>query len=214
MIYEAGVEDIEPNHWVAWAFARPGFTGKGRTAEAAIAHLQSLLSDGEVKVVEQFHAYPSPQDPEYLVNAFFEDDRRPLTDQEISFALDELVLSRRTFLAQVEPVPSDVLARIIPGERFESIYGIIRHVAVAEWWYCQRIGGVADWKALPADSLDALATSRANTRRFLPTLVDDQRTITLMDETWSARKVLRRTLWHERDHTQHIAERLREFGGI
>jgi hypothetical protein len=27
---------------------------------------------------------------------------------------------------------------------------------------------------------------------------------TLSGETWSARKVLRRAMWHERDHTQHI----------
>jgi hypothetical protein len=28
--------------------------------------------------------------------------------------------------------------------------------------------------------------------------------VTLSGETWSARKVMRRTLWHERDHTAHI----------
>jgi hypothetical protein len=30
--------------------------------------------------------------------------------------------------------------------------------------------------------------------------------VTLAGETWSARKVLRRSLWHRRDHTAHIAK--------
>ncbi len=87
----------------------------------------------------------------------------------------------------------------------------MRHVAVAEWWYCERIGGVADWNALPTDPLAALDFSRENTRRFLPTLVGDTRVVTRVDESWSARKLLRRTLWHERDHTDHIRQRLAEF---
>jgi len=30
--------------------------------------------------------------------------------------------------------------------------------------------------------------------------------VALAGEVWSARKVLRRSLWHERDHTQHILQ--------
>ena len=42
MIYTVGVEDIDPDHWVAWAFDQAGLTGKGSTPEAAVAHLQSI----------------------------------------------------------------------------------------------------------------------------------------------------------------------------
>jgi hypothetical protein len=46
---------------------------------------------------------------------------------------------------------------------------------------------------------------RQHTRAQLPGLVGDTRIAVRADEEWSARKVLRRTLWHEQDHTGHIA---------
>ncbi|MEK7327889.1 MAG: hypothetical protein AAB217_21800 [Chloroflexota bacterium] len=47
---------------------------------------------------------------------------------------------------------------------------------------------------------------RAHSRACLPKLISDTQIVTLVDEAWSARKVLRRTLWHERDHTRQIAK--------
>ena len=213
MTYKVGVEDIEPDHWVAWAFARPGLTGKGHTAEAAVTYLQSILSDDDVQVVERFNAFPSHEDPDYMVNAFFEDDRRPMTRAEINTGLDELVISRREIMAQIERANSELLARAISGEKFKSIYGIVRHVALVEGWYCDRMGAAAPWAVMPLDPLAAVVVSRENTRVFLPTLAGDNRIIIRVGEVWSARKVLRRILWHERDHTDHITQRLQELMG-
>ncbi|MDW8214000.1 MAG: hypothetical protein RMJ55_10615 [Roseiflexaceae bacterium] len=40
-------------------------------------------------------------------------------------------------------------------------------------------------------------------------MADDKRVVAGQGgEVWSARKVVRRALWHERDHTQHIARLL------
>ncbi len=211
MIYAAGVEDIEPDHWVAWAFAKPGLTGSGTTPEAAVGQLRALLSDGEVHVIERFASYPSEEDPAYLINAFFADDQRPLTSAEVDSALDELEASRRVFLAQIEAAAPNVLARPIPGEKCGSISGLVRHIAVAEWWYCHRLDNPDDWASLPDDPLAALAFSRQRLRALLPTWIGDTRAVTRFGEGWSARKVLRRALWHERDHTQHIAQRLRQL---
>lgn len=221
MIYNVGVEDIEPNHYVAWAFARPGLTGNGSTAEAAVAHLQVHLSNSEVRVVEEFHSYISSEDPEYLVNAFFEDDKRPLTPAEIQMALDEMLITRQNFLDQVEHLPPEILDQTIRGEYHDNLNGIVKHVALAEWGYCYKMSDNLDSMALlhnplartlmDAPPLEALAISRDNTRQLLPSLAGDTRIITYLGEKWSARKVLRRTLWHERDHTQHIAQRLRKM---
>ena len=41
----------------------------------------------EVVIAETFHSFASTQDPEYLVNAFFEDDRRPLHYWDVELAL-------------------------------------------------------------------------------------------------------------------------------
>jgi uncharacterized damage-inducible protein DinB len=212
MIYAVGVEDIEPDHWVAWAFAHPGLTGKGSTPDEAVASLQTVLKDGDIQVTEQFRAYPSEDDPDYLVNAFFEDDKRSLTSDEVRTALDELETSRQELLRLVSRVPLDVLAQSIASEVFGSVQGILRHIARAEWWYCDRLAAAPAGMAFPEEPFTALAVSRDNTRARLPTLVGDERITTLVGETWSARKVLRRTLWHERDHTRHIATRLNEMG--
>jgi uncharacterized damage-inducible protein DinB len=212
MAYAVGVEDIEPDHWVAWAFAHPGLTGKGSTPDEAVASLRTALREGDIQITEQFRAYPSEEDPNYLVNAFFEDDKRPLAADEVRTALGELEKSRQELLLLVSRVPLDVLAQPIPGEVFGSVQGILRHIARAEWWYCDRLDGAAAWTTLPGEPFAALAVSRDNTRAWLPTLVGDGRTATLQGETWSARKVLRRTVWHERDHIQHITARLTELG--
>ena len=167
MIYKVGIEDIEPNHWVAWSFDRPGLTGKGSTQVAALAHLQTLLPDGEIHVVEEFRAYPSPQNPEpdYLVNAFFEDDRRRLTEAEIHTALNELTVSGVTFFLSLSRC-----RRIfwLPNLR-RGLWLNHRHcpprrrgrvvVLSASGRYCSM-------GALPGDALAALAAARADTAFF------------------------------------------------
>ncbi len=60
------------------------------------------------------------------------------------------------------------------------------------------------------DPLAKLEKARAQTRARLPELVGAAQIVERVGERWSARKVLRRTLWHERDHTQHIAKLIRE----
>jgi hypothetical protein len=211
MIHLIGVEDIEPGHWVAWDFACPGLRGKGDTSEAAVKALAQVLGD-EVQVVEVFNGYFSDEDPEYYVNAFFEDDKRPLDDSEIARGLAMLAESRQVLKAVIAEA-KDYLNVEIPGEKFGSINGILRHAAIAEWWYCDRLDGVANWGSLPQESRAALEVSRANTCQFLPGLVGDTRIVTLVGETWSARKVLRRAVWHERDHIGHIRELLKRLVG-
>ncbi len=65
-----------------------------------------------------------------------------------------------------------------------------------------------DRAQLPGDLLTRLRAVRANTQAQLVTLVGDGSAVSKWGELWSARKVLRRTLWHERDHTQQIARLL------
>jgi len=38
----------------------------------------------------------------------------------------------------------------------------------------------------------------------LPKMEGVKQVVGIEGELWSPRKVLRRTLWHERDHTEHI----------
>ena len=59
---------------------------------------------------------------------------------------------------------------------------------------------------VPEDASARLEKVRSYFLTVVPTLVGDDRLAETEMETWSPRKMLRRALWHERDHTQHILQ--------
>jgi len=227
MCYRLAVEDMEPGHWVAWALDLPACFSSAATHSGALANAPERsaeyyawlsshdgtlpMIDGpfEVEAVETFHSFASSQDPDYLVNAFFEDDRRALGYWDIAVALRLLHWTREDLLRVVEPIPQERLTEPVAGEVQVSIAGILRHVAGAENWYFGHLDLGLSRAQLGDDPFDMLKVVRANTRAQLIRLVGDDRITRRQDELWSARKVLRRTLWHERDHTQHIAQLVR-----
>jgi hypothetical protein len=220
------VEDMEPNHWIAWAVDLPGCFNSATTAQSAIANAPqkiieyfSWLSkhDGsllvvddtiETEVIETFQSFPSSEDPDYIVNAFFESDRRPLRYWDVEIVLRLLTWTRQDLLAVVHSLIHDTLNMSIPDEVRGSIIGIIDHIAIAENWYLGQLGCGLARADLPEDPLEKLEQVRANTREQLAKLIGDERITKDFDELWSARKVVRRALWHERDHTQHIVKLL------
>jgi uncharacterized damage-inducible protein DinB/predicted RNase H-like HicB family nuclease len=218
------VEDIELNHWIAWALDLPGCYSSARTMEAAIANASKrvgeyfawltkydhtchvIVEPMEIKIVETFQSRASREDPEYLVNAFFDDDRRPLGYWEVEIALRLLDWTRQDLLSLLHSIPSEQLTRIIPGEVRGSIAGILNHIAIAENWYFGQLGlGTAD---LPDSPFEKMDTVRDHTRDQLVKLVGNEQILQHCDELWSGRKIVRRALWHERDHTQHIQQLL------
>jgi hypothetical protein len=234
MGYSVGVEHFAPDHWVAYVFALPGCFSSGETEEQALSYVPQDVKNWfswisshagtedegaydfppaayQIGSVESFYAYPAAEDPEYIVNAFFEDDTQPLMLADIQDGLQMLEYTREDLLAVVKDLSPEILNKTMPdNDRFGSIMGILKHVAVVEWWYCNRMGlADFDWSALPEDPFRALEVIRANTVLRLPELVGDPHIIELVGERWSGRKILRRALWHERDHTQHILKLLK-----
>jgi len=226
MRYRLAVEDMEPQHWIAWMLDLPACFSSARTEEQALKHApgqiakhHSWLSDHDpstpipsgsfdIELVETFHSFPSPQDPEYLVNAFFEDDRRPLNQQDVDMALRLFEWTRQDLMDVLQSVKSDQLKEPLPGEVHGSILGILAHIAGAENWYLGQLELGLKSSELPEDVLERLEAVRTNTRSQLVKLVDLDTITESYGEKWSPRKILRRALWHERDHTQHIAKLL------
>jgi hypothetical protein len=103
------------------------------------------------------------------------------------------------------------MEREFPGERW-PILGIMRHVANAEWWYLDRMGMSFPRSQLVEDPFERLDQVRDHLLDCLPGLGQRQGVLVMCGEIWSARKVLRRALWHERDHVQHL-QRLRRMLG-
>jgi predicted RNase H-like HicB family nuclease/uncharacterized damage-inducible protein DinB len=230
MIFRLGTEDIEPNHWVAWVLDLPGCYSAARTLEDAVAGAPSEIAvyfewlgsyglrapalDGEVltEVVQSFRSYVSEGD--YIVNAFFEDDRRPLLEDEVRSVLPLLTCTRPDLLKVVQPLSSEQLDAPIPGEVQGSIRGILKHVAWAEWWYLDRLDLAFPDAEMPLDVMGMLERVRVHATNTWPGFVNSTRITERVGEKWSPRKVVRRTLWHERAHTRQIARYLGQRGSV
>jgi predicted RNase H-like HicB family nuclease len=222
MAYRIAVEDMEQNHWVAWALDLPGCFSAARTQEEAVImaptsisqYLTWLKNHGyrdlprqdriEIEVVEEFKSYVS--DGMYVINAFFEDDKRPLQEEEVEFGIWLLDRTREDLGDVVETISTEKLNKSIPGEVQGSILGIIEHLAWSEWWYLDRIGLAFERSRMPTDPLMMVRAIRKHTLDQLAQLIDIDQITPSRGEYWSPRKVLRRTIWHERDHTNHIAK--------
>lgn len=139
------------------------------------------------------------------VESFFGYDWKPLTALDIERALKLLAWTRADLDQVIRGLSTADLIREHAGELW-SIGGILKHVAVAEWWYQERIGSPFPEREddLPPDPLECLRLVRRHFEALLPDLQGVNNVIGWKGELWSPRKVLRRAVWHERDHTDHI----------
>ncbi|HSR47772.1 MAG TPA: DinB family protein [Anaerolineales bacterium] len=144
-------------------------------------------------------------EPDYEVNAFFAADRPSVASDELPEIKRLLAATRKDLLAVVDSLNLDDLQRAIPGERW-PIGGVLHHVARAELWYLDRLGLAFPRAELTPEPLEAIEQVREHTLSVLPSLSGKTGVVALAGEIWSARKVIRRTLWHERDHTEHITK--------
>ena len=229
MIFRIGIENNNDDRSIAWALNHPGCFAYGQDGEEAqrnfpaaareyagwiAQHGESWLDDEvEIVVEETFEAYfidssferVEPGRDTYMVESFFVHDWKPLVPHEIERALKRLAWSRLDLMELVEGVDAEKLDRSYPDERW-SINGILKHIGGAEWWYQERIGYPFPQheEDVPADPFERLAVVREHFTSLLPQLDGMTRVVGLEGEIWSPRKVLRRALWHERDHTAHI----------
>jgi predicted RNase H-like HicB family nuclease len=140
---------------------------------------------------------------EYEVNAFFASDRPPVTADELPEYELLLGAAHKDLLAESQNLTPEQLEREYSGERW-PIAGVLHHVARAELWYLDRIGLGFARSQLAEEPFQALAQVHEHLRASLPALAGRTGAVALSGEVWTPRKVLRRCLWHERDHTEHI----------
>lgn len=233
MIFRIGIENNNDDRTIAWALDHPGcfaygensqeakknFPGAAHDYAAWIArHGESWLDNRVEMIVEEtFDAYfingafervERGRDT-YMVESFFVQDWKPLLAHEIERALNLLTWSRADLMNVVKGLSAEKLEQTYPDERW-NINGILKHIGGAEWWYQERIGHPfpEDEEDLPADPVERLAVVRDHFNSLLPNLDGVDKVIGLDGEIWSPRKALRRALWHERDHTEHIRKLL------
>jgi hypothetical protein len=235
MIFRIGIENNNDDRTIAWGLDHPGCFAYGQDREEAqknfftaageyrqwIAQHEEPWLDEEVEVSAEdiFDVYfitPSFERAArsretFMVESFFLHDWKPLVPHEIEHALKLLAWSRADLLNLILGLSPEQLAHRYPGERWD-INGILKHIGGAEWWYQERIGYPfpENEEDVPADPHERLQIVRKHFNALLPKLVGMDKVVGRQGEIWSPRKVLRRALWHERDHTEHIRKLLRE----
>jgi len=230
MIFQVGIENNNEGRSIAWALEHPGCFAYGMKGGAAVTNLEVALNkyagwilrhepntwlsfaerDIEIVVNGTWDVYFINDDLDkttetdgYSVESFFPYDWKPLTKIEIKRALDMLAWSRKDLLKTVQGLSEAKLNQMYSGERW-SINGILGHVGGAEWWYMERLGLAFPRANVPEEPLARLEKVRRHFNAVLFKMDGVKQVIGVDGEIWSPRKVLRRALWHERDHTEHI----------
>jgi hypothetical protein len=234
MIFRVGLENNNEGRSIAFALDHPGCFSYGKKGSAAAANLKRTLKDYagwirnhqpetwltfaedeiEIMIDGVWEVYFINDDLEKTtetdgtsVESFFPYDWKPLTSTDVDRALKLLTWSRADLLKTVEGLSVEKRDATYPGERW-SINGILGHVGGAEWWYLDRLGLAFARADVPKEPFERLEKVRSHLNIWLPKLIGVRQVIGVDGEFWSPRKVLRRTLWHERDHTEHIRKLL------
>ena len=230
MKFQVGIENNNEGRSIAWALEHPGCFAYGIKGEAAASNLEGALDkyagwilrhdsntwlnfargDVEIVINGTWDVYfindnldKTSEADGYSVESFFPYDWKPLTRIEIKHALDMLEWSRNDLLKSVQGLGQAKLDQTYSGERW-SINGILGHIGGAEWWYMDCLGLAFPRADMPEEPLAKLEKVRRHFNAALPKLDEVKKVVGVDGEFWSPRKVLRRALWHERDHVDHI----------
>jgi len=152
--------------------------------------------------------------------ALFPPDQDPISLAEMEPFFRLMAHSRADLLDLVANLPDDVLDWH-PDPDTRTIRQVLRHVGNAEEWYVSRIVAA---EALPPEweqdqdlpIFEFLKMERRATLDLLRELGEEERSRIFHparwtrhpEEPWTARKVLRRFLEHEREHTEEVREHL------
>lgn len=148
--------------------------------------------------------------------AIFSFDLIPPSDKKVKQVLKWMDYNRNELLAKTEKLSSELLDWK-PDKKTRSIRETLSHVANCDWWYLSRL---KDWKRLytvpqeypPEKVFEKLDTMRKLAIQILKNLsLEDICIISVpkkytryKDEVWTAGKMMRRFLEHEREHIETI----------
>lgn len=231
MLIRIGIENNIEGRTLAWALDYPGCFAYGMDeAEALIILPKALIDydywikihtnnpwvsfeDMDLRVVEKFDTFrlgidykPAPPGEGYEINAWFIDDWRPLTPIEVEYGLKIFRWQREELLAGLSTLAPELLEKSHPNQRW-NILSIAKHIANAELWYLQRmeLANITRQNLSPDFTTRLAQTSALIEQTFLE-FTEMVKVIGVEGEIWSYRKILRRVLWHQRDHIDHIKQ--------
>jgi len=182
--------------------------------------IPKITNDFGFEVTEEFNNI-GPFDPGDAA-ALFTPEYQPITLEEMEPFFSAMAYSRSDLLDLVNEIPDELLDWQ-PEPGVFSMRRILRHIGNAEEWYVSRIltpdklpDEWANDENLPTDQF--LEMERRTALVCLQNLTDTQRSSIFHPvhftshptEAWALRKVLRRFIEHEREHTAQIINILRD----
>jgi len=224
-----GLENNIEGRTLAWALDYPGCFAFGEDETEALIRLPRALLQYEIwikdhatnpwidftnldmHVVERYDTFRfgegfnlAQNSSGYEINAWFKDDWRPLSAEQIDKALKIFHWQREELLGGISTLAPQTLEKERPGERW-NILGIVKHIANGELWYLTRLDLThLTRKELPKDPDKRLMKTAELVDQIFPGFAGNVNVKGCNGEFWSYRKILRRTLWHQRDHIEHI----------
>jgi hypothetical protein len=228
MLVHIAVSNGFDNRSIAWALDHPGCFAYGPDGSTSVVNMGRAIPDYITwleKHTSEPWFHPSEIDirlgeiwEDYTVDAdynrapggkwvlaFFQSEWKPLTQEEAGHGLLLYRWARSDLMDIISGLsPSELDAPPIPGEE-KTLRGILAHIAIINWWLLDRLN-LTDLTRdrLPKDVFERLDLLSASTQQILPQLAGMEKVIGREGEFWSPRKLLRRLVWHERDHTGHI----------
>jgi hypothetical protein len=227
MIFRVGIENNNDGRSIAWALEHPGCFAYGANASAACVNLETALQRyatwilknepntwlnfDAVEIIpeETWEVYSINEKLDkveaggYYVESFFRYDWKPLSQDEVGQVFKMLSWTRDELVKAITGLSAEKKDAKYAGERW-SINGILGHIGDAEWWYLDRLGLAFPEKELVKEPVACLKQTRDMFRRSLPGMAGVSQVVGRDGEFWSPRKVVRRALWHELDHIEHI----------
>ncbi len=227
MQVQIGLENGFEGRSLAWALDHPGCYAYGPDGETALVAMGRAIpeyiawmadhtrapwfepAEIDIRLAEVWEDYQV--DDRYQraaqgtpVNSWFQSDWQPLTVEDVRHDLLLLEWGRADLLAAFRGAPADRIDADHPGERW-TIRGILAHVSTLQWWMLDRLGlaGVPR-SGLPKDPLERYEAMYARLVEMLPGLAGSEQVLGKGGEFWSPRKLMRRSVWHQRDHAEHI----------
>ncbi len=229
-MFRIGLENNAEGRSQAWVLGHPGCYAYGTDGKRALDAVTNALTryrswidahtseswleagDDTFKLDETWECYTIDSDYElaqdgYEVNAWFRHDWLPLSEDDVNRGLLLLTWGREELLKTVGNTSTDILERTYPGERW-SIAGILKHIGGAEWWYQDRLGVAFPREQVSEQPFERLEAVRSHLIAILPGFIGVKQVVGISGEFWSPRKLLRRAVWHELDHIDHIRKLL------
>ncbi|TXT57944.1 MAG: hypothetical protein BAJATHORv1_10654 [Candidatus Thorarchaeota archaeon] len=154
--------------------------------------------------------------------ALFIFDLESVSNSELDIIIRNMGYNRQDLLDLIRTVPESTLLDIPEGKK-RNILDILHHICNAEEFYLSRFGPKTDWLyekhlSIPHSDVDKLpiierldevrTASILTLREIVPacgnTIFTRTEYTQFPQERWTARKVLRRFLEHEREHIYNI----------